>query len=144
MRRAWVILSVGMFVLALFFMSGCKQLEGERCQMDSDCEEGLICCVIGNVSCQPRGKCNFDAGTDSAPKVDAPIVDAPLLDAPLLDAPPADAPPADAPLLDAPPAEAPVVDAPIIDKSVAPDKTFTPDTKPVVDSNPMDKALAKE
>ena len=129
MRRAWVILSVGMFVLALFFMSGCKQLEGERCQMDSDCEEGLICCVIGNVSCQPRGKCNFDAGTDSAPKVDAPIVDAPLLDAPLLDAPPA---------------EAPVVDAPIIDKSVAPDKMFTPDTKPVVDSNPMDKALAKE
>jgi len=142
-----------MFVLALFFMSGCKQGENERCQMDSDCEEGYICCDSVVDTCLPKDKCNVaDASTDAATdggtdaiKTDAVTVDsAPKVDAPIVDAPKVDAPIVDAPKVDALMVDAPLVDAPIIDKSVKPDSAFTPDTKPAVDSTPLDtKAPAK-
>lgn len=154
MRRAWVNLSVGMFVLALFFMSGCKQLEGERCQMDSDCEEGYICCEKGVADiCLPKDKCNVpDAGTDAGIEAGAEAgAEAPPWRLPPWVTPPwykCNVPDAGTDAGAEAGTEAGIdakVDAPIIDKSVTPDKMFTPDTKPVVDSTPMDsKAPAKE
>ena len=32
------------FVLACASLTGCRQNEGDRCQVDSDCGEGLVCC----------------------------------------------------------------------------------------------------
>jgi hypothetical protein len=70
MRRAWL------FALLLIasLTTGCKQGEGDRCQLDSDCEDGLLCCIDparlneGGV-CRPEGKCDLtrrDGGTDGA------------------------------------------------------------------------------
>lgn len=61
--------------------TSCKQGEGDRCQLDSDCDDGLVCCVDsakvaqGGV-CRPAGKCDLaptDGGTDG--KVDGGKVD---------------------------------------------------------------------
>jgi hypothetical protein len=72
-RGALPLLVLGFFVLLL--ASGCKQGEGDRCQLDSDCEDGLVCCVDakdptgrnqGGI-CKPAGKCEetpADAGLD--------------------------------------------------------------------------------
>jgi hypothetical protein len=43
------------FVLLL--LAGCKQGEGERCQLRSDCAEGLQCVVPMSESCQNGGTC---------------------------------------------------------------------------------------
>lgn len=64
------------FLLVLLFLVGsCKQNEGDRCQIDSDCSEGLICCRAFNISaavggtCHPADKCDtaYDGGTQSTP-----------------------------------------------------------------------------
>jgi len=68
-----------MFALCLV-LAGCgKQKEGERCQIDQDCEDGL--------SCSAANTCAVGSTT---PTFDAP----PALDAPedVIDASPPDAP----------------------------------------------------
>lgn len=63
LRRAALVLVVG---TALLSWGGCKQGEGERCQLDSDCEDGLRCLILsGNTegTCQSVGQ--KDAGTDA-------------------------------------------------------------------------------
>lgn len=50
--------------LLLLALTGCLQSEGERCQVDSDCDDGLSCCVGESVDeilrggvCRAKDKC---------------------------------------------------------------------------------------
>lgn len=69
MRR----LTLASLVLSLFALTACKSGVGERCQVDSDCEEGLVCGQRTNT-CQTEFESEFDASVDAAQ--DGPI-DAP-------------------------------------------------------------------
>jgi hypothetical protein len=45
-------------------LAGCSQAEGDACQVDRDCDDGLVCQVSGS-----RGTCEqpeMDAGADDA------------------------------------------------------------------------------
>jgi hypothetical protein len=68
---AIVIASLGLGLLTLGGIASCKQGEGERCQVQTDCEDGLECN-------EAEGVCrSFQAGDlDAQPPPDAPI-DAP-------------------------------------------------------------------
>jgi hypothetical protein len=62
-------------------LAACKQGEGERCQVNDDCDSGLVCNqATGTCARQTEG----DIDADVPPQIDAPPVDA-------VDAPP-DAP----------------------------------------------------
>ena len=76
--------------LALAAAAGCKQGEGDRCQIDSDCESGL--------TCSTNGKCTGAVHpADAAPRIDSPAPpDASNIDAAPIDAGPPDAAPPDA------------------------------------------------
>lgn len=66
---------LGLGLLVLGGVAACKQGEGERCQVESDCDEGLIC--TGEGLCK-----SVESGQIDAPPVpDAPI-DSPAADAP--------------------------------------------------------------
>ena len=41
-------------LLFVFVTASCKQNEGERCQLDEDCGEGLYCELAGNTRAQGR------------------------------------------------------------------------------------------
>lgn len=66
-------------------LAACKQGEGERCQVNDDCEDGLNCSVA-TQTCEERA---------SVTEIDATVPDAEPADA-AIDAMPPDAPP-DAP-----------------------------------------------
>ena len=90
-RATRLFLSLALSLLAvavggMLMLGGCKQSEGERCQVASDCESGLEC----NIAKDPPACQGKESGTaiDALPPLD------------ILDGPP-DGPP-DAPL-DAPP-----------------------------------------
>ncbi len=70
-RKAIMILFLGAIAA-----SGCKQTEGESCQIDNDCEAPLICCKsagsdtpIDRGICLLESECNLvpDAVTDTSP-----------------------------------------------------------------------------
>jgi hypothetical protein len=67
---------------------GCKQGRGDRCQINEDCEEGLLCIYPGVPNSAIGGQCEptaalFDAGlSDRLLPIDAPEVDASAIDAP--------------------------------------------------------------
>ena len=63
-------------------VASCKQAEGERCQVDDDCESGLVCAQATQTCADD----NTSQGIDALPPIDAPA-DAALPDAPT-DAPP--------------------------------------------------------
>jgi hypothetical protein len=90
-RRPPLLLSL-LFVLAA---SSCKQSVGEQCQVESDCESGLIC-NQATMTCQERGGGAVDGSIEIDAPIDSPIADAAEADAPEADAPEADAPEADA------------------------------------------------
>lgn len=70
-------------------LGACKQGEGERCQVDEDCEDDLTC-SSATQTCEERASSTpIDAVVPDAPPVDA-MIDAMMPDAPP-DAP--DAPP---------------------------------------------------
>ena len=56
----------------LLTIGACQQGEGDRCQVNSDCEDGLVCCyavraptfenVVEGATCSPANRCN-NAGT---------------------------------------------------------------------------------
>ena len=60
----------------------CKQGKGDRCQVQEDCSDGLVCTTAG--TCQGSGENNLDANPPPDAGPDA-----------RLDAPPADAAPGD-------------------------------------------------
>ena len=68
---------------ALLSFAGCKQGINDRCQVDSDCQDGLLCFYTGapNPSvggqCEPMNFGGFDAAvTDGNTQHDAPPYDA--------------------------------------------------------------------
>ena len=75
---------------ALAGAAGCKQGLGDRCQIDEDCESGLICSTGTNRVCTTGGTTSMvDAPPASDARVDAGglFPDARLPDAGLPDAP---------------------------------------------------------
>lgn len=127
MRLAWVtaLLLAGILTLS----TGCKQGEGDRCQLDSDCGDNLVCCVDpANLNeggiCRPQGKCDLnptDSGTDGTSQ----------------DAEP-DLVEADGPTPDqATPDQGPTPDKGV-DQALTPDVTPAPDQQSSADSTPLD------
>jgi len=82
--------------IALLLASGCGQTEGERCQINSDCADGLTCqgegISQGNGVCKPANAVTSstkDAAADATepstpvePQVDAATADAPFAPVP--------------------------------------------------------------
>lgn len=102
--------SLMLFTAVSLSLVGCKQADGEVCDVDSDCETGLSCCGGGEALvrglCQPEAaECRSrpdDAGPDSGPPPDAgPSPDAGPRDAGPTDAAPSDAAASDAAASDA-------------------------------------------
>jgi hypothetical protein len=62
---------LGVSLAASLLLSACKQDVGDRCQVTSDCRDGLIC-VLGNNSSLTGGTCQSTGGGVS---VDAATVD---------------------------------------------------------------------
>ncbi len=75
--------------LSLILLGACKQGEGEYCQVNSDCKDGLVC-KNQTMTCGPD-VAGGDAGSEpDARPPDAQPIDASLIDAPI-DAEPIDA-----------------------------------------------------
>ena len=55
-------------LIALGLVAACKQGEGERCQVDDDCEDPLVC-AQATQTCADN---NTSAGLDAMPPTDAP------------------------------------------------------------------------
>jgi hypothetical protein len=72
---------VGLVTAGVLALAGCKQGEGERCQIDDDCASGLVC----NQATQLCARPGSSGGIDAEPPIDAADVDA-AIDAPI-DAP---------------------------------------------------------
>jgi hypothetical protein len=76
MRRSWATWSGAvLLLLGTVLLGGCKQKEGDRCQLDSDCSEGLFCCVNpGELAkggiCTLPGRCELKG--DQGPGNDGP------------------------------------------------------------------------
>jgi hypothetical protein len=62
--------------LSAFAFAGCKQGVGDRCQVDTDCDDTLVCVIPSGASlaqggsCQPVGT-TTDGGSDGATSPDA-------------------------------------------------------------------------
>src|SRR5688572_21088540 len=102
-RMAWLVRGL-VLSLALMAFGGCKQGVGERCEITSDCEDGLVCSASQH-ECTPTGGVDPDAG---------------FIDAAFGDARPADA---TGPTVDAPVGP----DADTTDADLTPDADVTPD-----------------
>ena len=63
-------------LLTLGLIASCKQGEGERCQVDDDCEDPLVC-AQATMTCADN---DTSSGLDAMPPTDAP--DAAKMDAP--------------------------------------------------------------
>lgn len=71
---AIVIASLVLGLLGLGGMSSCKQGEGERCQVQADCEDGFICNEAEGICRSLGAAVPFDATPDGPPDApDAPI-----------------------------------------------------------------------
>ena len=104
LRQFFVVVALALCSFAV----GCKQGVGERCQINSDCEEGLICARMGTggteLFCQEPGTVpTVDASpvVDSGPPADAGVTPDAAADANVTDAAP-DAAVNDAQVTDAP------------------------------------------
>ncbi len=95
MRNSAVKLATALFLILLAALSACQQGEGEVCQVDVDCEDGLEC-NAGTRRCQKPGTGGGTPDADVTPVFDAAVPDAVVPDAMPADAMPADAMPADA------------------------------------------------
>lgn len=96
--RALRLNGLSLMLLGFLAATGCKQGEGEYCQVSSDCEDDLVC-VPGIAVCQKSG--GGGGVPDAAPRVDANTTDANTTDAAVLDADVSDADVSDAAVSDA-------------------------------------------
>lgn len=71
--------SLASLVLACLALTACKSGLGEHCQVNTDCEDGLVCGALSST-CQEDVETNADGGVDAA--VDASEADAPTDAAP--------------------------------------------------------------
>jgi hypothetical protein len=60
-------------------LSSCKQGEGQYCQINADCKDGLVCAQITDT-CEKSASSSIDAGPDAVP-LDAAPPDAEVPDA---------------------------------------------------------------
>ena len=68
--KKWFALTVFGLALAGAFVA-CKQGKGDRCQVNADCADGLLCSSATGM-CVGSGAMNeIDASVPDAPKVDA-------------------------------------------------------------------------
>ncbi len=135
MRLTCAVIGWGILAPALL-LSACKQGEGDRCNWNDDCSEGLICCVTpenrvkGGVCVLPM-QCDLtdtDSGVTPADSgLDGKVT-------PNEDTTTADDAAAD---LEADQSLAPDVALPA---DLAPDTTPTPDVTPTPDQTPADSA----
>ena len=95
--------------------SGCKQQEDERCEIDTDCSEGLVCLTLSaggmpvttpgllpmsaptHKTCRPRGSAVPSAQAEAGVPMDAPAFEGSLPEAPV-ERPPADSGPEASPV----------------------------------------------
>ena len=56
--------ALGLGLLVLLSLSGCKQGVGDRCQVNSDCADGLTCVLPPNGSPQTGGVCTPPGGVE--------------------------------------------------------------------------------
>lgn len=63
-----LVLGIGLTTAAIVALAGCKQKEGERCQVNDDCEPPLLCA-------QATQTCEDSSNTG---QLDANLVDAPI------------------------------------------------------------------
>jgi hypothetical protein len=59
-------------LLICLIVAGCKQGEGERCQVDDDCQAPLVCNKAKNT-CQGTSGGDLDASIPDGPKADAAV-----------------------------------------------------------------------
>ena len=70
-----VLVAIAACCISVTLVSGCRQTEDERCQVQDDCEPELVCCVRDNTEakiiggvCKPANRCELDltdAGVDA-------------------------------------------------------------------------------
>ena len=85
-RLAYVLAPLFVVGLSFGFLHACTQGEGEKCQVDSDCDTSKDVCNEGTGLCQAKGS-----------SIDAPVISPDSnVDAGPIDATPADASPFDA------------------------------------------------
>jgi hypothetical protein len=59
----------GVWMVALLMLTGCKQADGESCQVNGDCESGLICCKDSPVATPVDwGVCLSQPDCDAVPE----------------------------------------------------------------------------
>jgi hypothetical protein len=64
---AWLARSAAaLTLLAPLMLGGCKQGIGDRCQVMSDCDDGLICVLPAGGTPQAGGTCQAPGGGDMA------------------------------------------------------------------------------
>jgi hypothetical protein len=68
MSRLRRLVTVSALAAPLFFAAGCKQGIGERCQVMSDCDDGLQCVLPAGGTAQAGGTCQMpnSGSTDMA------------------------------------------------------------------------------
>jgi hypothetical protein len=81
-RLAWLTrLALVAALPVAFALTACKQGKGERCQIDSDCADGLVC--TGQFVCDTTKTGGLaDAGPAPDARPDATTIDATTIDAP--------------------------------------------------------------
>jgi hypothetical protein len=93
-RLAYVLAPLFAAGLSFAFLHACTQAEGEKCQVDSDCDTSKDICNEGTGLCQAKGTASADAIPAPDAHVDAGPPDATTFDAAIdggVDATPADA-----------------------------------------------------
>jgi hypothetical protein len=79
-----IALRLGLLGLAVVAASGCKQGLNQRCQVQADCDDNLVCNEGTNTCTETTG-----TGLDATVPIDAPRdapLDAAVLDAEMIDA----------------------------------------------------------
>ncbi len=77
-RLAYVLAPLVVVGLSFTFLHACTQAEGERCQVDSDCDTSKDICNEGTGLCQAKGTATADAIPGVDAHVDAGPIDADL------------------------------------------------------------------
>ncbi len=62
MNRLLRLTAVFALLAPLCLASGCKQGVGERCQVQSDCDDGLLCVLPAGGTPQAGGTCQMQGG----------------------------------------------------------------------------------
>ena len=78
------IITAAVALAAAGLVAACRQGEGDRCQIDADCESPLICNQATQTCASTTGR-GIDADVPEPPMPDAAVIDAPVdssIDAP--------------------------------------------------------------